>query len=474
MERTGLKEGESVLIHSACGGVGLAAVQVARMIGAIVICSAGTEEKRGFLQEAMAVKCVTDSRSEQFYHDVMKWTDGKGVDVVLNSLRGDLMRKSIALLSHGGRLYEIGKRGILENSQILMKCYLENKSFLSCHVDILLSHEPKKFIKYFEKVSELLMNGALQPVKTTAHPISAFKETFRMMSKGEYIGKIVFDVSSEPLPVCVKDSSDLIKPNATYIIKGGFGGIGLALSLRMCKKGAKHLVMTSRRGCRNAAGRRTLAFLKSQGVLVYEFAGDLSEESFVETMINKLKQSKSFLPIRGMFHLAGVSKEEGDFLNLNPDHLKLMLVGKARSAQYLHDNTLDQPLDVFLLMSSSETVWGNPAQLSYCAANSFLGALARQRHSLRMPALSLQLGPVRGAGFLEDKSDVTQRLADKGSLTLHIDEILSVLGRLLGSCDKPVVCLTNRVSNVPRLFFLNDAHSSYHTFHLKCSLVQYI
>ena len=440
VERAGLREGETVLVHSACGGVGLAALQVAQMVGANVICSAGTEEKRRFLKEAIGIKYVTDSRSEQFYRDVLIWTDGKGVDVVLNSLHGELMKKSIALLAHGGRFCEIGKRGILENTQIPMQVFLENKSYLSCHVDILLREEPKKFINNFEQVSKLLMENTLQPIKTTVHPISAFKETFRMMSKGEHIGKIVFDISNEPMPICLQNSANLFKPNATYIITGGFGGIGLALSRWMCKKGARHIVLTSRRGCHNAAGRRTLAFLKSQGVTVYEFAGDLSDESFVQTMIAKLNHSSSIPPITGVFHLAGIIKEADNFLHLLPDQLQLMVGCKARGAQYLHDHTLDQPLDVFMLMSSLVTIWGNPVQPSYCAANSFLDALALHRHSLGLPALSLQLGAVRGAGFLEDKSDVTRRLADKGTSTLHIDEILSVLGKLLVSCDQPVKC----------------------------------
>ena len=217
------------------------------------------------------------------------------------------------------------------------------------------------------------------------------------------------------------------------------------------RKGAKHLVLVSRQGCHNAAGRRLLAFLKLQGVKVSEFAGNLSEESFVQSMITSMKQESSSPPIRGVFHLAGVIKEDS-FPNLRPKQLKLILDSKARSAQYLHDLTLDEPVDIFLLMSSAVNIWGNPAQPSYCAANSYLDALAYRRHSLRLPALSLQLGPVRGAGFLEDKTKETQTLARKGSSTLHIDVILSCLKKLLKSRDKPVICLSAQV-NFLFLFF---------------------
>ena len=119
-----------------------------------------------------------------------------------------------------------------------------------------------------------------------------------------------------------------------------------------------------------------------------------------------------------------------------------------------------------MLMSSLVTVWGNPVQPSYCAANSFLDALALQRHSLGLPALSLQLGAVRGAGFLEDKSDVTRRLADKGTSTLHIDEILSVLAKLLVSCDQPVVCLANLVGNLSQVSFFISRQKRHASLHI--------
>ena len=167
-------------------------------------------------------------------------------------------------------------------------------------------------------------------------------------------------------------------------------------------------------------------------------------------MIKKLRQDSTIPPIRGIFHLAGVIKEEENFLKLQPEHLELMFNSKARSAQHLHDHTLDQPLEMFLFMSSLVTVWGNPAQPAYCAANSYLDALAHHRKSLGLPALSLQLGAVRGAGYLEDKVEVTKRLADKGILTLHIEEVLPVLETLLESCDEPVICLANQVGGALR------------------------
>ena len=175
----------------------------------------------------------------------------------------------------------------------------------------------------------------------------------------------------------------------------------------------------------------------------------------MEAMIKKLSQDSTIPPIRGIFHLAGVIKEEENFLKLQPEQLELMFNSKARSAQHLHDHTLDQPLEMFLLMSSQLTVWGNPAQPAYCAANSYLDALAHHRKSVGLPALSLQLGAVRGAGYLEDKVEVTKRLADKGLLTLHIEEVLSVLETLLESCDEPVICFANQVGGALRNFVIN-------------------
>ena len=443
VERANLKKGETVLIHSACGGVGLAAIQIARMRGARIICTAGTEEKRTYLHKEFGIDMVSDSRSARFYDDVMKWTDGKGVEVVLNSLSGKLLQVGLSLLAPGGRFCEIGKRDILQGSSLPMSFFLENKVFHSCQLDILMRQRPEAVRSVMCKVVKLFDDKMLKPIPTSIYSIANLKDTFRIMSKGSHIGKIVFEVPQDFWPSDVKPSLCQFKPNATYIVTGGYGGIGQALSRWLCINGAKHIALVSRRGATTAAAKRTLSFLKKNQVSIYEFSLDISDRASVKTLIEKLQQDTKAPPIKGIFHLAGVIDEES-LSEITQQQMDCILGAKALGAQHLHELTQDN-LDVFFMLSSISTTWGHQAQPCYCAANAYLDALAEKRHIEGLPALSVQLAPIKGAGYLEDKGQTVKVLAMKGCYQLHVDEFLRVVGQLLPHRDLPVVTFANQV-----------------------------
>ncbi|XP_038076091.1 hybrid PKS-NRPS synthetase pynA-like [Patiria miniata] len=443
VDRANLKKGETVLIHSACGGVGLAAIQIARMRGAKIICTAGTEEKRSYLRQELGMDLVSDSRSTRFYDDVMEWTDGKGVDVVLNSLSGKLLQTGLSLLSPGGRFCEIGKRDILQGSSLPMSFFLENKVFHSCQLDILMKQRPEEVQTVMKKVVSLFEDSTLQPIPTSVYSIENLKDTFRVMSKGSHIGKIVFEVPENFQPKEVHPSLCQFKPNATYIVTGGYGGIGQALSRWLCLNGAKHIALVSRRGATTAAAKRTLNFLKKNNVHTYEFYLDISNKTSVEELLMTLQQNKMAPPIKGIFHLAGVIDEE-NLHDITPSQIDRILGAKALGAQHLNELTQNNNLDIFFMLSSISTTWGHQAQPCYCAANAYLDALAEKRHSEGLPALSVQLAPVRGAGYLEDKGQTVKVLAMKGCYQLHVDEFLQVVGQLLPRRDLPVVTFANQ------------------------------
>ncbi|XP_070582058.1 uncharacterized protein [Ptychodera flava] len=438
VERANLQQGEWVLIHSACGGVGLSAIQIAKMLSAKIICSVGTEEKRSYLRNELGIKYVTDSRSDQFYHDVMKWTNGEGVSVVLNSLYGRLMERGLAALAPGGRFCEIGKRDILENSQLGLKTFLENKSFLSCQIDIRLQNYPKGMQCTLEKVVQLFEDGKLSPIPLKVYHIANYLEAFRMMAKGQHIGKVVLNVG-QFVPAKCDYHGEIFHERATYLVTGGFGGIGQALVRWMQNMGAKHLVMVSRSGAKSSSAHRTLNLLKHKGVEVHSFAADVSEYKNVKSVLDNIRSDPGIPPLRGIFHLAGVV-DETLLPDLTPVQLDLVLRSKAKSAYHLHNLTKDENLDIFFLMSSVSTLRGQSAQPAYCAANSVLDALAEYRHTLGLPALSLQLGALRGAGHLESRPETTKILESQGTATLHINELLETLGNLLTCYNKPVVC----------------------------------
>ncbi|XP_038063958.1 mycolipanoate synthase-like [Patiria miniata] len=448
VQRANLKNDEIVLIHSACGGVGLAAIQVAKMVGARIICSAGSENKRSYLRNELGIELVTDSRSERFYDDVMAWTDGFGVDVVLNSLHGEKLSRGIEALNPGGRFCEIGKRDILQNSSLQMSLLLENKSFMSCQIDRMMKLQKYKMHHLLlEVISHFGYNGFFNPIPTTVNSIGDYQDTFTQMAKGNHIGKIVFSIPPDFKPSHVSSFSHIFDANATYIITGGYGGLGLALARWVCDRGARYISLVSLHGCHTHAARRTVSYLKKKGATVFDFAKDVSKTSDVQAMLSELSTIHNAPVVKGVFHLAGRILEES-LSTLTPKMLDLILGAKATGAKNLHNLTQHLPLDVFFMMSSSTAMWGHSSQPGYCAANAYLDALAEERRAMGLPAISLQLGPVRGAGFLEKNADNVTTLQIKGNLTLHIDEVLQVIGQILQTKNTPaVLCLSNQVWN---------------------------
>ncbi|XP_066289824.1 uncharacterized protein [Branchiostoma lanceolatum] len=441
IERARLQEGQTVLIHSACGGVGQAAIQVAGMVGARVFCTAGTEEKRDYLRQ-MGITHVSDSRSTQFYHDVMEWTDGQGVDVVLNSLYGDLQTTTMKCLKPGGTFCEIGKRSMLESVGMNMGLLLNNKAFFSVQIDLLMKERPKYVQKMMETIGSLLETGRLGSVPTTVKGIDDYKETFRWASKGQHIGKIVFEVTSKFEPENLVPSSYILVADGTYVITGGFGGIGQALARWVVDRGAKHVALLSRRGCRTAENRHTVEYLESTGAKVYTFEVDVSDKTALRNVLNHLRADTSVPALKGVFHLAAVI-DDANVLDVTDSQLEKSLAAKAWGALHLHDLTQEDELDIFFLLSSAAATWGNPDQCGYVAANSVLDALAEYRQRQGLPALSVQLGAVRGVGVLEGNTKASKIVHGKGLLSLHIEEILQMLPRLLKARGIPMVTLAN-------------------------------
>ncbi|XP_035669035.1 highly reducing polyketide synthase 40-like [Branchiostoma floridae] len=441
IERARLQEGQTLLIHSACGGVGQAAIQVAGMVGARVFCTAGSEEKRNYLRQ-MGMTHVSDSRSTQFYHDVMKWTDGEGVDVVLSSLYGDLQTAAMKSLKAGGTFCEIGKRSILEGVGMDMGPLLNNKTFLSVQLDLLMKERPKYVRKMMETICSLLKKRHIAPVLTTVKTIDDYKETFRWMSKGQHVGKVVFKMPVKFEPESLVPSSHILEANGTYLITGGFGGVGQSLARWLVDHGAKHIALLSRNGCKTAENVHTVEYMESKGGKVYTYEADVSNKTSLTNVLNHLRADPSVPALKGIFHLAAVI-DDANVLDVKDSQLEKSLAAKAWGALHLHELTQDDDLDIFFLLSSVTAAWGNPEQCGYVAANSILDALAEHRHRRGLPALSLQLGAVRGVGILEGNTKAAKIVTGKGMLTLHIDECLQMLPRLLRARDTPVVTLAN-------------------------------
>ncbi len=189
-----LNKGERVLIHAAAGGVGLAAVQLSQMVGAEIFATAGNSQKREFLR-SLGIKYVMDSRSVAFADEVMELTGGKGVDVILNSLAGEFIPKSLSVLAKFGRFLEIGKRDIYENSQLGLYPFRNNLSFFAINLGQVWLERPDFTVSLFREVMQCFEDGVFQPLPYKVFPISEVVSAFRYMRKTKHIGKIVVSLT---------------------------------------------------------------------------------------------------------------------------------------------------------------------------------------------------------------------------------------------------------------------------------------
>ena len=247
-----LAKGERILIHGAAGGVGLAAVQYAQSVGAEIFASAGTPEKRALLRR-LGVAHVVDSRTLAFADDIRAITGGEGVDVVLNSLAGEAIRKGLAILRPYGRFVELGKRDFYADSKLGLSPFRNNIQFFGVDIDRLLADRPALARELFEELASLLDRGVFHPLPHRVYPIARAGDAFRSMQQSRHIGKIVVAMSgpanhteSAAKAEASPQSRLRLSPDATYLVTGGRGGFGLATAEWLARRGARHLALIGR------------------------------------------------------------------------------------------------------------------------------------------------------------------------------------------------------------------------------------
>ena len=195
-----LTEGERILIHSAAGGIGLAAIQVARKIGAEIYATAGTEEKRDYLR-SIGVEHVMDSRSTSFVQEIMDVTNGEGVDVILNSLASDAIDEGIKLLRPDGRFIELGKRDLVPGRMLDLGPFTRTLSFASVDTSYSFTLWPKRLFPTMDEIRSDVENGVIQPLPTKVFRASELLDAFRYMTTGKHIGRIAITLRGEPIMV---------------------------------------------------------------------------------------------------------------------------------------------------------------------------------------------------------------------------------------------------------------------------------
>ena len=445
LTRARLKKGQTVLIHSACTGVGQACIEVAKLIGANIICTESSEGNHAYLKGQCHIHNVSDSITGAFYDDVMNWTSKRGVDVVMNFAGGRIFEQSISCLSHGGHLCQVGGMHMFENSQLLLNALIKNVSVHTIQIEELMQKEPSAFYRLMLDVLKQMEDGVLHPIPTSMSNISDVIETARTVATQDIVGRLVVEVPLGFAPE-VQPPRKIFKPDATYVVTGSCGGIGQEVSHWLVRNGAKHIALVSKQGHHSWFQKSTICQLEEYGATVYEIRADLSKENTIKETFQRLTANGK-PSMKGIFHLAGLN-EDAKIENANSKQVEESLNTRGRSALWIHEVTkeLSCELDHFVLFSSSKAAWGNPNLAAFNSSCGMLDALATQRREEGLPALSVQAGWLRGAGWLEDKSRAsTLEKFTKGS-SLHVREFLSLLHKVLLRTDlPPVVMLANEV-----------------------------
>lgn len=426
-----LREGERVLVHLASGGVGQAAVALARMVGAEVFATAGDEEKRAFLR-GQGIACALDSRSLDFADEILAATGGAGVDVVLNSLAGEALRRSWDVLAPYGRFIEIGKRDIENDSALGMRRFDENRTFAAVDVDRLMRERPKVFRRIFDDVAALFADGRIGPIPVTAFPAAGVADAFRLMARAKHVGKVVVEFSGEPVPA-LRLPKPRFRADRTYLVTGAFGGFGEALVRWMAAEGARRLVLVGRSGPRSGglAGE-----LSAAGVEARVARLDISDATAVRDLLAGIRAGDA--PLGGIFHAAMVL-DDGLVAGYDAARLGAVMAPKALGALHLHRESDGDPVEHFVLFSSVAQLIGNSGQGAYCAANAYLDGLARHRRARGLPGLAVAWGVLGDAGVAA-RSGLVGQLEAAGLGAFTTAEALAALGPLLDAAPANVTC----------------------------------
>ncbi len=424
-----LKAGEKVLIHAAAGGVGLAAIQVAQWIGAEVFATAGSQRKRDFLR-SLGIQHIMDSRSTEFADEVLSLTDGKGVDVVLNSIAGEAISKSLEVLSSFGRFVEIGKRDIVENNRLPMRAFNRNLSFAAVDIDRMMAERRDLYQQTLDETWEHFRAGDFVAIPVKTFPASQVVEAFQYLAKSKQIGKVVVAMREDAtvMAMPVEKTPSLFRSTHTYLITGGLGGFGVEIAKWMVEHGAKHLALVGRRGDAEALAKRNVQMLEDAGATVRVMAADISAESDVQRVIHEIDTTMA--PLGGVLHAAAVI-DDGPLNQLDAARIRSVLRPKALGAWYLHRETLALPIEFFVLFSSVAGLVGSPGQGSYVAANTFLDALAQHRRSRGLPATSINWGAIADVGMVARHHELEQYLQGVGITPLAPARAVHALGLAL-------------------------------------------
>ncbi len=418
-----LQEGEKILIHAAAGGIGLTAVQYAQLIGAEIFATAGTPEKREYLR-SLGVQHVFDSRSLSFYEEIYQVTGGEGVNVVLNSLSGQAMMKSIDLLGEYGRFVELGTRDIYDNHHIGLRALRKNITYHTVDMSRIFTVKPKLVKTLINRFHKFTDHADFKPIYHQTYSIAGATDAFRTMAQSAHQGKIVLQMESQQVPVTPGPKEIRIGSDRAYVITGGLGGFGILVSGWLAKLGAGKLILMGRHTeSLSSATQQKLEEIRKLGSDVTLFQGDVRSQEDIKQLIKTAQQHHK---IGGIFHLAMVL-DDALLSQMTGEQLYKAMAPKIQGAWNLHNASTSLPLDYFVMFSSITSIFGLPGQANYIAGNYFLDKLSEYRKLSGLPSTTVNWGVLSQIGYVANKRDVLEELRRQGHNTISPSEALKIL-----------------------------------------------
>ncbi|KAH7012488.1 uncharacterized protein B0I36DRAFT_299658 [Microdochium trichocladiopsis] len=429
-----LRRGQTILIHAATGAVGQAAIQYAQHMGAVVIATASTVSKRQTLIDNYDIpeSHILNARAAPaaVKRKIMRMTHNKGVDVVLNSIAGEMLAQSWDCIASFGMHIELGKADIYKNSSLSMAPFDRNVSFAAVDLFVICEQRPELFYELVDKTVELFDSGVFTPVKpVTTMPIDKLEAAFRLIAERKHVGKVVLEIPDSvvvqtalPPPPRVALARD-----GTYIIAGGLGDIGRRLIMLLASLGAGNIITLSRRKLDQAEHDAIVAKVGAAGSRLHVLQCDITIAESVQGLLNHCQ--RSLPPVRGILH-SGMVLIDHPIPELSLDDWNTVLGPKVLGSWNL-DNAFSSPdLDFFIMLSSASGVIGNPGQANYGAANNFQDAYARYHpETYKTRYTSLALPPVGGSAYIDDliEAGTTVAITRIGAFVMSLEEILQVI-----------------------------------------------
>ncbi|KAK8044419.1 hypothetical protein PG993_004443 [Apiospora rasikravindrae] len=439
VDRAHLRAGESVLVHAGSGGFGVAAIRLAQRLGATVYTTCGSQAKRDYLTAELGVppSHIFNSRDASFVEGLAEATGGRGVDVIVNSLVGDLMHDSWErCLADFGRFVEIGKRELLDAGRLNMRMFLRNVTFTAFDLsELFYAEDPfhrATWDRLLVETLDLYRSGAITPPPMKVFDITQVAQAYRYFGNKDRVGKVVISMENPQarVPVAPAPFSTTLDPEKVYLLIGCLGGLGRSLSRWMMMRGARNFVFLGRSGADKPSARQLVTGLEYAGATVGVVRGDVSQAVDVQAAVAHCVSTGK--KIGGVVQ-AAMGLHEALFTRMPNEAWHTGIDPKYQGTWNIHNALEGHDVEFFLLTSSVSGTVGTATESNYCSANGFLDAFARWRRSRGLPCVSVGFGMISEVGYLHENPEIEALLLRKGIQPLNEDEFLQVVDLALMS-----------------------------------------